>query len=171
MAFAPTFASAQEKTSSRENLFVNGSFAKNLEGWNVRSSVPGGTAVIDEAETRDGRPTLRISNPKGNDTFVTQKVTLKPNMRYRITGYIKTKDVVPDKRTSKDGASISISGGFETTDRVQKTKPWAKVELEFESGGKTEMTIGPRLGQYHNTVVGTAWFADLELVEIGRARK
>ncbi|MDZ4288483.1 MAG: carbohydrate binding domain-containing protein, partial [Prosthecobacter sp.] len=130
---------------------MNGSFEKGTEGWTIKSFQPGGTAEMDQAELRDGKPTLRISNPKGNDTFVNQKVTLKPNMRYRITGYIKTKDVVPDDRKDKDGASISISGGFETTERVQKTKPWAKVELEFESGGKTEMVIGPRLGQYHST--------------------
>jgi hypothetical protein len=162
--------SAQEKPSGRENLFKNASFSEGLQGWNAKVK-PDSVAEIDNAELRDGKPTLKIANPKGADTHVTQKIAVKPSTRYRATAYIKTKDVVPDKRGSKAGASIAISGGYQTSEYVQKSKPWGKVELEFESGNLTEIVIGPRLGQYFNTVAGTAWFSDLEVVEVGRARK
>jgi hypothetical protein len=161
---------AQEKPAGKENLFTNASFAEGMQGWNVKVK-PDSTAGVDNAELRNGTPTLKISHPKGADTHVTQKIMVKPGTRYKATAYIKTKDVVPDKRGSKAGASLSISGGYQTSEYIQKSKPWAKVELEFESGNLTEIVIGPRLGQYYNTVSGTAWFSDLEVVEVGRARK
>jgi hypothetical protein len=166
----PLTGYAQEKPSGKENLFTNASFSEGMQGWNLKVK-PDSSAAVDNAELREGKPTLRISNPKGADTHVTQKITVKPGTRYKATAYIKTKDVVPDKRGSKAGASISISGGYQTSEYIQKSKPWAKVELEFESGNLTEIVIGPRLGQYYNTVAGTAWFTDLEVVEVGRARK
>ena len=171
LVLAPLSGPAQEKSGTRENLLANGSFEKGLDGWNLQAFDKIGTAAPDTVELRDGRPTLRIQSSKGDDTFVTQKVNVKPNTRYRLSGYIKTKDIVPDDRKNKAGANLSLSGGFEHPEHIQKTNPWAKVQFEFDSGGKTEITIGPRLGHYSSKVAGTAWFADLELVEIGRARR
>ncbi len=78
--------------------------------------------------------------------------------------------MVPGKRDCKDGASVTISGEYKTSEKVQKTKPWSKVDLDFKSGGLTEVFVAPRLGQYYNIVTGTAWFTELEIVEVGRAR-
>jgi hypothetical protein len=161
---------SQEAPAKGTNLFTNAAFAEGTQGWNVKAAT-GCIAEVTDSEMRDGKPSLRITNPKGADTHVTQKIAVKPNTRYRATAYVKTKDVVPDKPGSKNGASMAISGGYQTSESIQKSKPWAKVELEFETGGQTEIVIGPRLGQYYNPVAGTAWFSEVNLVEIGRARK
>jgi hypothetical protein len=168
--FAWGSSQAQEPPAKGANLFTNGSFADGMQGW-IAKPKPGNTAEVDKTELRDGRPTLKIFNAKGGDTMVWQKIAVKPKTRYKMTGYIKTMDVIPDKPKDGDGASLAISGGYQTSQRIQKTKPWAKVELEFESGNQTEMTLGPRLGQYNSPVAGSAWFADVMLVEVGRSRK
>jgi hypothetical protein len=169
-SFIPIATHAQESSTKKENLFTNASFAEGTQGWSVKTAA-GSSAEIDKDELRDGKPSLRIANPSPTDTYVTQKIAVKPNTRYRVTAYITTKDVTPAKAGSKDGPSIAILGGYQTSERIQRTKPWAKVELDFESGGLTEMAIGPRVGQYNSPVAGTAWFADVTLVEMGRARK
>jgi hypothetical protein len=33
------------------------------------------------------------------------------------------------------------------------------------------LKLGPSLGVYYDAYVGTAWFADLTLIELGRSRK
>lgn len=166
-----SLASAQEAPGGRPNLLPNGDFAKGMEGWNVHPHGKIGTATIDEVEKRDGKPVMKLSNSKGDDLIVSYKLTVKPKTRYRITGYIKTKDIVPDDAKGKAGASLSVTGGFEHSEMVLKTKPWTKVSMEYDTGNKTEIEVGPRLGHYSNKVSGTAWFADLTVVEIGKSRK
>jgi hypothetical protein len=171
LALLSLSALAQAPAGARPNLLTNSNFEKGVEGWSVQPNSKIGTGVMDESEKRDGKPVFRITNSKGDDTLVMQKVTVKPQTRYRMTGYIKTKDIVPDNKRDKTGASLAIKGGFESTEMIQKTKPWSKVSLDFESGNKTEIEVGPRLGQYSSLVSGTAWFAELTLTELGRARK
>ena len=109
-----------------------------------------------------------MDNPEGDDTFVKQKVKVKPNTKYRLSGYIKTKDVLTVKREGKDGASLAVGGGFVKTPPVTKTKSWTRVTHEFATGGETEIEVGPRLGFFSALTTGTAWFADLSLDELGR---
>jgi hypothetical protein len=103
---------------------------------------------------------------------VKQKVTVKPNMKYRLTGYIKTKDVAEVKREGKQGATLSLGGGsFVKTEIVAKTSSWSRVSLEFATGNETEMELGPRIGHFAALTTGTAWFADLSLDELGKTSK
>jgi hypothetical protein len=165
---------AQSK-GGKENLFTNASFDQSLEGWRIDvQKDTGNTVEVDKTELREGRPTLKLNNVKGGDTHLLQKVTVKPNTRYRMTAYIKTKDVNSVKResgrTSGRGANLGVTGGS-TSKYIDQTRAWSKMELDFESGGASEMTMGPALGVFYDPVIGTAWFADLTLVEMGRARK
>lgn len=73
------------------------------------------------------------------------------------------------KGGGKEGASLAIAGGFIKTPSVTGTKVWARVTHEFNTGNEAKVEIGPRLGHYSNAVTGTAWFADLSLVEVGKA--
>ncbi len=92
---------------------------------------------------------------------------MKPKTRYRLNGYIKTKEVVGKGA----GATISLEGGFEKTEVIVGTKGWTKVSFEFDSGAVDKIKIGPRLGHYSSQVMGKAWFDDLTLVELGASRK
>ncbi len=164
-------ASSQEPTTGRQNLLPNGTFEKGLEGWTIQSFHKNGTATVDETEKRDGKPTVKLVNAKGDDSMISCKITVKPQTRYRLTGYIKTKDVIPDEKKGTAGASIGLRGGFEHTQFILKTKPWSKVSIDFETGNKTEIELAGRLGHYSAKVAGTVWFADLRVEELGKARK
>ncbi len=163
-------ARAQQAIDVPGNLLENGAFTKGTQGWAIHSNGGGpGLMAMDEAEKHSNRPTLRVENPTGCDTLVLQTVAVKPNMHYRMTAFIKTKDVATVKRSQKEGASLAVAGGFIKTPSVMGTKVWTRVTHEFNTGNETKIEIGPRLGHYSNAVTGTAWFADLSLVETGKA--
>lgn len=157
-------------TPTTKNLLVNGTFEKGTEGWTFDGHGKAFSEMaMDENEKHSNRASLRVTNTEGNDTHVKQKVTVEPNTKYRLEGYIKTKDVFTVKRDGKDGASIAVEGGFQRTVPVAKTSPWTKVTHEFATGEEKEIEIGTRLGFFSAPVTGTAWYADISLVKIGKA--
>lgn len=167
---AVSFAQAQQAVGVPGNLLENSNFENGTKGWVLHSIAgPEGTMAMDETVKHSNRPSLRVDNAKASDTVVGQKVPVKPNTRYRMTAFIKTKDVTPVKRGGKEGASFAVYGQFLKTESVQGTKVWTRVTHEFNTGGETELEIGPRLGHSGNFVTGTAWYADLSLVELGKA--
>ncbi len=155
----------------KENLFTNGNFEKGTEGWPLTVHEKKGTMSVDDTERYQGKATLKVQNVGVDDTLVIQKVTVKPHTRYKLTGMIKTKGVEPANHKAKDGASLSIQGGFEKTKVQQHDSPWTRVMMEIDSGPRNELAVGPRLGHYSALVGGTAWFADLSLVELGPGKK
>ena len=105
--------------------------------------------AVDAKELHKGKPSLRVENVEADDTQVTQKVSVKPNTRYRLAGYVKTKEVETEKRGGKDGATLAVTGGFAKTPPVFKTKTWTRVDMTYVTGAKqTEIAVGPRLGHH-----------------------
>lgn len=160
-------AAAQQPTVVKTNLLTNPSFENGMEGWSFAAHDKHGTVAVDTVEKHDGKNSIRIDNPAGDDSFLQQTVTVKPKTRYRLTGYLKTKDVV----VKSTGASISLAGGFDRTEAFSGKQNWKKVSFEFDTGGMDTIKIGPRLGHYSSMAMGTAWFDDLQLIELGPSRK
>lgn len=154
---------------SSKNLLPNGNFEKGMEGWAITAFGKKGQGAMDDNEKREGRSTLRIVNAEGDDASARQKVAVEPNTRYRLEGYVKTKDVQAVKRGGKDGASLCIGGGWEKTQSVAGTRSWTRVTHDFLTGGETEVEVCARLGYLSAPVTGTAWFSDITLTKIGKA--
>jgi hypothetical protein len=151
------------------NLLVNGSFEKGTEGWTFSAYKKKGQIAMDESVQFQGKPSVRLENTEGDDSFLKQTVAVKPNTRYRMSGCIKTKDVLQLVRDGKNGASLALEGGFLKTKSVLRTEDWTQVSFEFATGNQTEFKIGPRLGFYSALTTGTAWFANVSLQEVGKA--
>jgi hypothetical protein len=45
------------------------------------------------------------------------------------------------------------------------TQPWTPVSVEFTTTGDPTIRVGPSLGTDATFATGTAWFAELKLVE------
>jgi hypothetical protein len=158
-------APAQEPTGAK-NLLANGAFEKGMAGWTVDSHGKNAQVSVDENEKYNDKPSLRVENVEGSDTHVKQMVTVKPNTRYRLAGYIKTKDVQQIARDGRQGACLDVFGGYEQTLPQTKTKPWTRVWHDFTTGKETKIGLEARLGFLDAETTGTAWFADLSLEEI-----
>jgi hypothetical protein len=154
-------------------LLTNGSFEKGLEGWQFFAHDRKGMAAPDAMETHAGKPSVRIDNDGPDDSLLMQKVSVKPATRYRLSGWIKTRDVgalsqdQPGSRLDGNGATLSVRGGFVKTNVVAQTRDWTRVTLEFFTLKETEIEVGPRLGHHGGKVSGTAWYAAVELQELG----
>jgi len=158
-----------QETSGSKNLLVNGDFTKGTEGWTFDPHAKHGVMTLDPNEKHGNNPSVRIENAQDDDSHLKQKVTVEPETRYRLEGYIKTKDARSTQRDGKGGASLDLEGTRQKSLSVNKTKSWTRVSVDIITGAETEVEVGGRLGFWNDGVVGTAWFADLSLVKIGKA--
>ena len=149
------------------NLLTNGNFAKGIAGWQILNWGKNGTMEVDTRELHDGRPTLRIDNVEACHSFVRQILKAKPHTRYRLTGYIKTKDVEPANAAEKTGAILMVGRKSVYTPLLKGTNSWTEVSVEFVTEHDPEIRVDPSLGSDYGFVSGTAWFSDLQLTEIG----
>lgn len=169
LAATPAIAAANAE-GPQGNLLQNASFDKGTENWalNVYGVRP--TATKDDKQTHGGHPTVRIDQPELADAALEQAVNVKPDTRYRLSGWIKTDKVVkPDgdkQRQGEGGVCLAVSGGYDKTPFIAGTKDWAQVSVDFSSGNKTTIKVGPRMGHYGKMITGTAWFSGLSLVEL-----
>ncbi len=164
---AVAVTAAQDSSTAKPNLLANFSFEDGQNGWEFSSNGKRGTVAVDTNEKHDGKNSIRIENPAGDDSFLKQTVKVKPKTRYRLTGYIKTKDVV----VKGTGATLSLEGGFEHTKSIVGKTNWAKLSFEFDTGALDTVKVGARLGHHSSPAMGTAWFDQLSLVEVGPSQK
>lgn len=158
----------EEKAGGR-NLLANGDFKAGTAGWELYSWGKKSNMEIDRGERHEGKPALRVNNLEFGHSFIRQVLTGKANTRYRLSGFIKTKDiqVVPGK---KSGAVLMVGRLGVYTPLMEGTKPWTKVTVDFVTKEDAVIRVGPSLGTDPVFVKGTAWFSDLKLVELGEGR-
>ena len=115
----------------------------------------------DVNNAHSGTSSVRISMPYVGDAWFQQEVTVEPETQYMLTGWIKT-----DSVRSGVGANLSLIGTWIHSEGRFGTTGWTRVSLWFNSGSKTKVTIGARLGYGAFPTSGTAWFDDLRLTPI-----
>ena len=158
-------------TFVKRNLIVNGSFESTIEKEWQEESWRGdkGLVQIVDSDPKDGKRSLTVhsSNQSGDIAGYTQKVKVKPNTSYRLSAWIKSKDVVVVDKKLKIGANVSIVGGYEASESLIGSNDWNYVVLKFDTGERTEVEVAARIGLYNSLARGQAWFDDLCLIEMG----
>jgi hypothetical protein len=159
---------AGDELAGVTQFVANGSFEEmdgdNPKGWSPRSwQRGGGAAFVVEPSGRSGGRSVMISSDKGADASWLATVPVKPYSRYKLSGWIKTQDLVPG--TSR-GALINIHGeeGWRTAP-VAGTQDWTKVEVEFDAGPNDALEVTCLFGGW-GKATGKAWFDDVELTRL-----
>ena len=104
-----------------------------------------------------------------NDARWIQKVSVIPNTDYVLSGQIRTEGVALSGDLADGGANLSIledlpgTGSFTHTDPLFDDNRWTRVDLEFNTGNHTEITIALRVGMYAGATNGSAWFRFVRL--------
>jgi len=109
-----------------------------------------------------GNNCVRITNTAENDSRIRQKVSVKENTLYKISGWIKTENVSEQGK----GAMLSIFGMFVSTPELKGTNDWTYVELYGRTGPEQkeiEFTAG--VGGHGGESTGVAYFDDLAIEE------
>jgi putative membrane-bound dehydrogenase-like protein len=152
---------------SQGNLIRNGSFEEQADaapaGW--RTVTHSGRAQFSTAQTaRTGGRSVMITSEPGADASWAVRVNVKPRTDYRLSGWIKTANL--RKLGNARGALLNI---HEMQDAIRgATKAlvgdndWTQVELNFNSGQMTEITVNCLMGGW-GRATGTAWFDDIQL--------
>jgi len=151
------------------NLLADGSFEEGSKAWSSRSwrGNRNVTAVVAE-EKKSGKAAVVFRSTATDDAMYFQKVTVKAKTRYLLSGWARTEKVVVEEKGGAMGASLSVAGGFEASRSLLGTKDWTYLTLVFDSGTRTEVEVGARLGHHGSTASGTAWFDDIVLIELPR---
>lgn len=132
------------------------------ESWAADRS----TFAWDSEQLRSGKKSIKIVSIQENDARWIQTAAVEPGVDYRLSGCIKTENVVHSNEAGDAGANLSLMGGWTRSPGVFDTTDWTCPSLDFNSGSDTQVTIAARLGFYSGTTTGTAWFDDLKLEKL-----
>jgi O-antigen ligase len=164
----------------RDRIF-NGGFESDATGcrfdWKVEPAK--GTAIdFDRGLAYSGARSLRVqfdgtANP--GELGVGQVLFLTPG-RYRLRGYIRTKELSTDEGVSLRVANVVGTAPLDAvTEKLRGTTDWTKVECVFDApagGGlvRVSLTRKPSL-KFDNLVRGTAWIDQLSISPEGPSMK
>jgi putative membrane-bound dehydrogenase-like protein len=171
LAAAAAAGALQKEPEAPRNLLPNATFEQ-VEGdapmgWRDLRVYGGARApnvqVAHDAAGHRGPGALRIQSDRPSDCGVATVVPVQKATRYRLSGWIRTADVKPQR--GSDGAMLNVHGGARTRG-VQGTSDWTQVAVEFDSGDQTELVVHCLFGGYGGAT-GTAWFDDVALEPLG----
>ena len=155
-------ATEEETQPSTANLLPNASFenetSDGMEGWTSRAwhgSEDARWSVVSPGRT--GEHCTTIASENGADAAWTTTVTVQPNAWYRLSGWIKTKDV-----RGAEGALLNIQN-MQTvrTAAVTNNQDWTWVSTVFQAEA-TELEINCLFGGWGSST-GQAWYDDVVL--------
>ena len=134
-----------------------------ITGWKSRAWAGDANAQWSaDAPGRTGKQCLTIRSGKGTDAAWTATVTVKTNTFYRLSGWIKTKDI-----KGATGALLNIQNLQQVrTPHKTGTHDWARVSTVFNSGVTTVLEINCLFGGWGMST-GQAWYDDVALEPVG----
>ncbi len=156
-----------QEESSEVNLFNNASFETLVDGvprgWQ-RSTWSGEPEFgVETAFGRTGDTCLKISSKTGADASWSFRIQLKRNRDYRLSVWVKTENVAGNglgalvnlHELQMEGKSTAIRG----------SQDWTELTSEFNSGRHDSLLFNLLFGGWGQST-GTAWFDDVQLVEL-----
>jgi hypothetical protein len=173
-ALAPAAAPAP---LPENNILPNGSFQYGTTSWSIINPDEVATIAVDPNETHDGRPSMKIESlAEPVWVFVQYPANkLKPSTRYRISAWIKTKGIAKgDGQMDGGGARLYPYVGTNIEGNTQDlldAKDWTFVTSTFSTGSEARANVTMEFGNWRKWIRGTAWFADISLVELDAIAK
>ncbi|MCJ7588109.1 MAG: hypothetical protein MUQ00_09460, partial [Candidatus Aminicenantes bacterium] len=154
-------AGSQEKAASA-NPVPNPSFEDVKEDnpieWTRETWQPKAEFGLDEA-AHTGRKCVRISSKEGADASWAAVVPVRPFARYRLSGWIKTKNMDPGRGR---GALFNLHGMDIATKPVRGTRDWTRLSVDFDSGANDAVSVNCLFGGWGKST-GTAWYDDVQI--------
>jgi putative membrane-bound dehydrogenase-like protein len=160
---APAAAAPKEP----QNLLANPGFedlnGDTPTGWRPMTHAGQGKLTIDTTGHAGGH-SAHITSDRGGDVSWSQDVRLKPNTRYRLSAWVKTKGV--------DGQAMGALFNVHQLQQDGLPKPlkgdndWTQLTSEFATGSLNTVTINMLFGGWGRSR-GEAWWDDVQLIELG----
>lgn len=158
------------RLADQPNKVINGGFeavlgnfpkAWQLECWQENNAFC--NYQVDKSERRQGRYSVKIYHQGKADSRWVQEVGLQPGAEFRLSGWIRTKDV----SRAGTGAFIQVEGIGLRTEPIYETHGWTYVEATGKApADRTRGKAECRLGDYGAPTTGTAYFDEIKLIKI-----
>jgi alpha-N-arabinofuranosidase len=167
-ACKPGVPKAVDELAGVTQFVANGSFEEmdgpNPKGWRTQSWQRGGGTEFAVGEAgHTGSRSITISSEKGADASWVAAVPIRPYSRYRLSGWIKTENLV---RGTGRGAQINVNGEEDwRTPSITGTQDWTRVEVVFDAGADDALEVTCLFGGWGQST-GKAWFDDIELTRL-----
>ena len=159
-------AREEKPAEASTNLMPNADFSKpGPEGWTLKSysaDHPEAITFATSPNGRNGTPCLMIRSTDRADAGAAATITVKPNTRYRVGGWVKTENL---ENKGGRGALFNVHGFDVATPAISGTKDWTDVSAEFKTGNDKEILINCLFGGFGGGT-GTAYWDDVYLYEI-----
>jgi dolichyl-phosphate-mannose-protein mannosyltransferase len=166
------FIVSAQVTKAAENLLGNSSFEEISSDiptlWSTMAYEEGKTKfTVDQAGAHSGSSYVTIENTQANDARWVQKIKVKSNTQYKLSGWVKTDNI----GTEAKGANLTVEGIADSSPDVKGTSAeWQPLEMYFKTDKKqVELAVTARLGGYGSANTGKASFDDLIVEEITSA--
>lgn len=159
-----------------DSIVADGSFGKmtqvanNIGKWiiPVAMSKAGLVSLDKSTSPSPGGGSIKIECKGSENTKVFQPLpALKPNTKYRLTFYVKTEDVKPEK--ARGGVKVNIwddKNRWFPDNSFTGTIPWTKQGYDFTTGPQTNIKSKSYINLLISSAQGTVWFDDIKLREI-----
>ena len=137
--------------------------------WQWNAALPEGAISFDGSCFVTGTQSLKIDLKTVNNCGIEQTVMkLKPNTKYRLSYFIKTKDVVPRKSNCGGRMRLGLLGSnnFYPWQGIIGTHDWFLQTFEVKTPAEPKSDIS-YLAPSITGASGTVWFDDIRLEEIG----
>ena len=161
----PTRPSSSSGTSNAPlNLIPNPSFEVLVDGQppNWKTTTFNGNALFSVSDQgRRGGQALCISSRDGGDVGWELPIVVKPRTTYLIKGWVRTDNLTGNAK----GAMFCLLGTDFGSDAISGTSPWKQLSLQFDSGDRTSVHLICLYGGWGRST-GTAWYDDLEMIEL-----
>jgi alpha-L-arabinofuranosidase len=146
-----------------ENLLRNPAFDEALAGGAWNAITWDGEARLTADQSGRSGLAARIASEAGADAAWSQTVSVPPNARLRLSGWIRTRGVQP---LDGQGALLNVQEISEARSGVVTgTNDWTRVQVEFDTGVNQSLQINALFGGW-GQATGVAWFDDLQLETI-----
>jgi putative membrane-bound dehydrogenase-like protein len=157
-----------EDPKTPRNLIQNPSFEEiegnKPRGWAVRHYSGEATQELSTTVAHTGKNSLVLRSDRGSDTSWHIDVRCEPNTHYRLSAWIKTENVKPLRGGL--GALLNVHQTEYKTPAVVGTSDWKRVEVSFDSGRATRLSINCLFGGWGHAT-GVAYYDDIELTKMG----
>lgn len=151
-------------TANPANLAPNPSFEQVVEGKPVDwyAQTYNGEAVFTVTpHGRRGGNAACITSTTGADCKWFLRFPVKPNTTYLMKGWAKCENITGPGR----GVQFNMEPNDFRSNEIKGTSDWKLLQFTFESGDKTEAFLNCLYGGWGQST-GTAWFDDVEVIEV-----
>lgn len=141
--------------------------ASPTSGWEVNIYGAQSTIESDAQVAHAGRQSLRITATDPSDTALGQEVQLKPAQWYRLSGWVKTRDLDPRGAPTFGTLQVQNPGGrgiIAAGKNHRGDTDWTEVPVYFQAPADGRVRVCLFFVGFGKGT-GTAWFDDVRLQE------